>query len=61
MLFRPKITRVAGISFIDLLLVFTNVAYDSKDGKSSFRFLLMMTNPPICAGAHYGLEPTSSK
>lgn len=24
----PKITRVAGVSFIDLLLVFTNVAYD---------------------------------
>ena len=31
-----------------------------KDGKSSFRFLLMMTNPPICAGAHYGLELTSA-
>lgn len=57
----PKFSRLTGVSFNNLLLIFPNAAYHHKDGKSSFEFLLMMNKDPICAGAHYGPKLTSFK
>ena len=60
-LFSPNVLESAEGLPNNTLLIVTDVVYKSKDGKSSFGDLIMLSNSFVCVGAHYGPKTPSSR
>eukprot|EP00268_Persea_americana_P044766 TRINITY_DN4527_c1_g1_i1.p2 TRINITY_DN4527_c1_g1~~TRINITY_DN4527_c1_g1_i1.p2 ORF type:complete len:154 (-),score=18.83 TRINITY_DN4527_c1_g1_i1:85-546(-) len=57
----PKVLKLPRDHSNNTLLIFSDAAFNIKDGKSSFDYLMMIYNLFVRAGAHYGPKLSSSK
>ena len=58
---RPKVLGLPGGYWNNTLLILTEEAYNPKNGRSSFGYLMMLDDSFVCAGGHYGAKLSSSR
>lgn len=57
----PVVVRTSFLGSMDKRLVFADVTFNLKDGKSRYGFFIMKYKKPLIAGAYFGPMISSSK